>query len=130
MVEVRTQRLTRDLVAQIAGGNQRSIKAVEALLDDVAQTLPEAINDLEREINGARAAADVARIVADEALDAAEAAAADALLAGSTARAAETTAKLAADTAEGLQHVVGVLADLRETVAALAGRVNDLEIKP
>lgn len=42
-----TQKLTREQIAAIIGPNPRAIKAFELLLDDVVNTLPEAIDQVQ-----------------------------------------------------------------------------------
>jgi hypothetical protein len=71
MVSSTTQRITRDQLAQLFGGNTRAIRLFETLVQDVSQTLPAAIDEVQLSTlfslhgaDGSKAAATHASMVA------------------------------------------------------------------
>lgn len=63
-INTKTQRLTREQVAGIVGDNSRAIKVFENLTQDVADTLPDAIAQIEQAAQYSLQAATSSRAVA------------------------------------------------------------------
>jgi hypothetical protein len=74
MADLKTQRLTREQIAAIVGRNPRAIKLLEDLLQDVSETLPTSISDVEEVLrlflqsDGSRSSATAAQALAAEVL--------------------------------------------------------------
>ena len=67
-VTIYTQAVTRDLLAQFAG-NQRMVKVMENLIQDVSVNVPSAIDDLLQASDSVRALADLAATIARAAIE-------------------------------------------------------------
>lgn len=106
---VKTQRITRDQIAAVFGGNTRAIRLFEALLADVSGTLPDAT---------AEAAASAA--LANQAAEDAAIAAAQAQLTADTILAESSELS----DAPGLDLIYAELQQLRERVSALEQGLN------
>lgn len=118
-----TQPLTRAQISEWIGGNPRMVRWFEAAIRDISAILPDAVQ-------ANAGAAEAAQEAADAALGLVELSQADADSARLLAGAAQAAAARAAEDAAQVQHLIGAVSDLRDSLAALARRVDDLEQGP
>ena len=122
--------LTRERIAAIVGGDQRAVKWFETLIRDVLQILPEATMSAQDAADTAAITASAARAIAEDALAEVEQAQIDGDTARSIASAALGIAQVAADSSELAHHLLTQVGELRDTIAGLVRRIEDLENRP
>lgn len=127
---VRVQPMTRDKLSRALGPWPELIRALENLAFDVSETLPDAAQANADAAAAAQNTAAAARVIAEEALSEVEQAQLDADTARAIAGAAAAIAQAAADASEIAHHLLGQVAEQRDTIAGLVRRIEDLENRP
>lgn len=114
---IRTRKLTREQIADFIGANPRAIKLIEALVQDVSETLPNSISELQ--ITAAAAAASLENVAqtATDAKDAAQAAS----LAAMSAQIEQMREQLAAIGDGDIVGLYTAIARLREEAVVSGG---------
>lgn len=127
---VKTQTLLRAQLADALNNDPRAIRAFENMASDVSQTLPDATESASQAAQAAQDAAYAARVIAEDAYAEVEQSQLDSQTSLSVAFSAEAAAKQALDEAEFVQALIGQVIELRDMIAALSRRVEDLENRP